>query len=96
MFTFVFATSARIIQAIPSPRSTSLPDTFIGLASNPMARAKPTNLPIIGNYYVNSGRYCILFDVDEANRRVIVYGIVASSYLHKVLTGRIQVVDGNK
>ena len=59
------------------------------LANNPKAKAIPTNIPIIGEYYVNAGRYCILFDIDDSAQIVKIYSVVLSAYLDKVLKGKI-------
>lgn len=89
MYTFRFSQSADLVTVTIPEKTTSFPDTFEELANNPLARAKATNIQAIGEYYVNSGRFCILFDIDEDNNIIIVYGIVRSEYLHKILTGRI-------
>lgn len=95
MYTFRLSNSAVTNQAKIPEKATSLPGTYSDLADNPRARAKPTNIPAIGEYYVNSGNFCILFDIDEANQMIVVYGVVRKEYLHKILTGRLLIVDKN-
>lgn len=88
MYTFVFSINSDLILASIPDKATSFPQTFTDLASNPFSRAKETDLDVC-KYYTNSGKYCILFDVDESNQEVIIWGIVHRSYLHKLMTGRI-------
>jgi hypothetical protein len=57
--------------------------------TNPLAKAIKTNIPIIGEYYVNAGRYCILFDVDSQSQKVEIIAVVLDNLLHKILSGRI-------
>ncbi|MEP7163858.1 MAG: hypothetical protein ABI741_04140 [Ferruginibacter sp.] len=92
MYSFVFSPKANLSLTTVPEKTTSFPTTFTELANNPKARSKKTNIPAIGEYYVNSGRFCILFDLDEINQIIIVYGIVRSEYLHKIITGRINLL----
>lgn len=73
-----------------SKTSPSINSRLEDLANNPMAKAIPTNIESIGNYYVNAGRYCILIDVDEEKQEVTILSVVLSPYLDKVLKGKIQ------
>jgi mRNA-degrading endonuclease RelE of RelBE toxin-antitoxin system len=59
------------------------------LANNPMGRAIPTHIPLIGDYYVNAGRYCILFNVDQTNSKVTIISVKLSPYLDKILRNKI-------
>jgi hypothetical protein len=87
MYSFRFTLSADLRQVSLLNRQT----IYKGLSQNPYARAKKTNIPLIGEYYVNSGRLCILFDIDDTDNVIIIYGIVRSEYLHKIITGRISI-----
>jgi hypothetical protein len=69
--------------------ATSIEARLIDLSANPMSKAIPTNISIIGDFYVNAGRYCILFDVDQVDQVVELNGVVLSAYLHKIITGKI-------
>jgi mRNA-degrading endonuclease RelE of RelBE toxin-antitoxin system len=69
--------------------SPSIADRLLELEDNPLARAKPTNMPAFGDYYVNAGRYCILFDVDQNTETVTILSVRQAPYVHKLLTGRI-------
>lgn len=89
MYTFRFAISVNLVQAKIPEKATSFPVTYTGLATNPLARAKKTEISAIGEFYVNSGNFCILFDIDEPNQLIIIYGIVRKEYLHKIITGKI-------
>jgi hypothetical protein len=55
------------------------------LSTNPFSRAIKTGIPVIGNYYVNAGRYCILFDVDEDSEKINILAICNNNLLHKIL-----------
>jgi len=58
------------------------------LSSNPIGRAKLTNKNIFGEYYINSGnQHCIVFDIDETNNVVLIYRVLRSAHLHKILVG---------
>lgn len=92
MYTFVFSQKSNLVLATVPEKTTSLPTTFTDLANNPLARAKKTNIPIIGEYYVNSGNFCVLFDINATKQEITVYGIVRKEYLHKILTGRIGLI----
>lgn len=61
------------------------------MASNPFSKAIKTDIRIIGDYYVNAGRYCILFNVDESTSTITIKSIVLDNLLHKILTDRIQI-----
>jgi hypothetical protein len=69
--------------------STSIESRLSDLSANPMSKAIPTNISIIGDFYVNAGRYCILFDVNEEQQIVEINSVVLSAYLHKIITGKI-------
>jgi len=57
------------------------------LIANPLARAKETKLPAIGNYYINAGRYAVTFDIDVNDEKVIIISVVFKAFLHKILIG---------
>lgn len=69
--------------------STSISNRLDELEQNPFTVAISTNIPRIGDYYVNAGRYCILFDIDPLSESIYVRDVVLSAKLHKILTGRI-------
>ncbi len=68
--------------------STSIDERLIELENNPMSKAIPTSLPIIGDFYVNVGRHCMLYNIDQENKKVLIKSVVQSVLLFKVL-GRI-------
>jgi len=72
-----------------SQRSPSILNKLENLSLNPHSICIPTGIPQIGNYYVNAGRYCILFDIDDNNKVVHIHSIYLSAKLHKILTNRI-------
>lgn len=42
-----------------------------GLVQNPLARAKPTNNPALGDYYIHAGnKYDILFNINEDKKTI--------------------------
>lgn len=69
--------------------STSISAKLEELVVNPKARAKQTEIPIIGTYYINAGRFSILFDIDEEKEEIHILNIVYSSFLYKILSGKI-------
>jgi len=69
-------------------QSPSLGNKLELLESNPLSIAIPTDMPIIGEYYVNAGRFAILFNLGEDNK-VSILSIVLRAKLHKILTKRI-------
>lgn len=70
-----------------SKNSESLENKLQGLASNPHKVAKATNDYVSCDYYVNCTKHCILFDIDDDKKIVILYTIVRSALLNKVLKG---------
>lgn len=69
--------------------SPSVLKKLAALAQSPLAEAIKTNIPIIGSYYTNCGRWCLLFDVSEKDEKIRLLHLVLSPYLHKIITGRI-------
>ena len=86
-----FEISDRVIKSLRDAASVakSIPDKLNDLAVNPVSNAISTGIPIIGSYYINAGRYCILFDINNDEQIVSILSIVPNSYLYRVLTGRI-------
>lgn len=72
-----------------SKKSPSVAERVHDLCENPFKKAIPTNIAIIGTYYSNCGRWCLLFDIDEDKEMVDIVGVMADAKLHKILTGRI-------
>jgi mRNA-degrading endonuclease RelE of RelBE toxin-antitoxin system len=70
-------------------RSPSIDDKLTGLSTNPYSIALPTEISCIGKYYTNAGRYCVLFNVDETKKEIIVLNVVLSPLLHKIMASRI-------
>ena len=72
-----------------SKQSPSIKNKLERLQTNPIANAIKTNVPHIGEYYVNAGIWCILFDIDTVSQEVQLLSVVHSAKLHKIRTGRI-------
>lgn len=89
MYTFICSESVKTRLREFGKVSTSISTKVEELVVNPKARAKQTEIPIIGKYYVNAGRFSILFDIDEEREKIHVLNIVYSSFLHKVLSGKV-------
>ena len=89
---YKFVISADVLSSMKAATATAagIADRIEDLANNPLARAKKTEIPAIGQYYINAGRYCILFDIDEASNEIRILAVVLSAYLFKILVGRIQ------
>jgi mRNA-degrading endonuclease RelE of RelBE toxin-antitoxin system len=59
------------------------------LESNPLTNAIPTNIPAIGNYYINCGnRTALLFNVDEDNEMIFILDVYYRSRLYEIISGR--------
>jgi mRNA-degrading endonuclease RelE of RelBE toxin-antitoxin system len=71
--------------------SPSINNKLQELVNNPEAVAVPTGKPAIGDFYVNAGRYAITFDINHDNQSVQLLSVVTRPYLHKLLTGKIQI-----
>lgn len=89
MYYFICPEDARLRLIKFGKKSPSIPTCLEELSVDPLARAKETGIPAIGKYYVNAGKYCLLFEIDESQKKVIILHVVYDSYLHKILTGRI-------
>ena len=51
-----------------SSRSPAVIERLEELKANPLGRANPTGISIIGEFYINAGnRWCILFDIDKTD-----------------------------
>lgn len=88
---YIFKVSDEVIESLKEANIIS-PSVSIRLGEivlNPYSKAIPTNIELIGNYYINTGRYCILFNVNEIDNSIEIIKICYSSYLHKILTGKI-------
>jgi mRNA-degrading endonuclease RelE of RelBE toxin-antitoxin system len=87
--------SDKILQYLndAAKHSTSVIDRIQELEENPLARARPTNNSVIGEYYVNAGRYCILMDIDQENSTVTILSVRSRSWLHKILSGWLDTPD---
>jgi len=86
-------THKRLIKA--NSKSPSVSTKLAEIAENPLNNAIRTHIPAMGDYYINAGRWCILFNVKETEEVVDVLSIVLSPYLHKILTGRIGAPGAN-
>jgi mRNA-degrading endonuclease RelE of RelBE toxin-antitoxin system len=69
--------------------SPSVSERLLELEENPLAHAKETGVQIIGDYYVNAGRYCIVFNIDHEEEIVNILSVCADAYLYKIITGRL-------
>lgn len=80
-------TLGRIIKF--SKKSPSIIDNLLALELDPFKKGKLTYLPIVAEYYVNCGRFVILYNVSEVNHTVIIIDVVLSALLHKIMIGKI-------
>jgi hypothetical protein len=94
---YKFEISEEVIKKIKSAKtiSPSVVTKLDGLATSPLKEAIKTNIPLIGNYYTNCGRWCLLFNVNEKEETVQILQIVLSPYLHKIITGRLTSYSAN-
>jgi mRNA-degrading endonuclease RelE of RelBE toxin-antitoxin system len=69
--------------------SPSISERLQQLEDNPLARAKETGIETIGTYYINAGRYCILFEIHEEEQIVEILSVRRGAYIHKLLRGII-------
>lgn len=67
----------------------SIHNRLTDLSTNPLAKAVATNIPLFGDFYVNAGRYCIVFNIDNKNQRIEILAVVLSPFLNKILTGQL-------
>lgn len=72
-----------------SIKSPSILNKIEVLSETPLSGAIQTGIETIGDYYVNAGRWCILFNIDEQNQTVQLLRIMHSAKLYKILQGLI-------
>lgn len=70
-----------------SKNSESLENKLKGLANNPHKIAKTVNEFIPCDYYINCTRHSILFDINDEKKEVVLYTIIRSALLNKILKG---------
>ncbi len=93
MFTFVLR--GQLVDELKSACqvSPSIISRIEEMGNNPLSKANKTDIPVVGEYYVNAGRHCILFDVDFDNEKIELRSVVQNVLLHKILTGKIAVPE---
>jgi len=69
-------------------RSPSIGDRLIELQNNPLTNAIKTNMSVHGEYYVNAGKWCILFNIN--GNEVNIVNLMRSEKLHKIFNGKIK------
>lgn len=69
--------------------SPSITTQLADLLKNPYAKAQETKIPVIGKYYINAGRYAILFEINDEAKTIDCLGVVLRACLYKILTERI-------
>ena len=70
--------------------SQSIEGKLNSLSENPMAIAIPTENELLGDYYINAGRYCILFSIDDEAETVNILSVRQKTFVYNVLVGRIK------
>jgi hypothetical protein len=91
MFTFLVRDQLRDEIKKATIQSPSIGDRLNEMSINPMAKAIKTDIPVIGEFYVNAGRYCILFNVDLDNEKIDIRSLVQDVLLDKVLKDKISI-----
>lgn len=66
-------------------KSPSIASRLVEMLETPLIRAVRTNLPLLGNYYINAGRWCILFNINEEDKIVELTGVKLSSGLYNIM-----------
>ncbi|MES1227010.1 MAG: hypothetical protein ABUT20_66670, partial [Bacteroidota bacterium] len=66
MYQFAFSTASLESFTKATRIATGLYQNLVRLGTNPLSNSIPTNIPAIGDYYINAGRYCVVFNVDTA------------------------------
>jgi len=74
---------------IADNHSPSVGDKLNELQSNPLTNAIKTNNPNLGEYYVNAGKWCLIFNIDGDSVEIL--SVMHSAKLYKILTGRITI-----
>ena len=78
---------------VADAHSPSISENLIQLQNNPLAKAIKLNIPKYGEYYINSGRHCIIFSVNTKQQTVDILDVVRDAYLHKILVGWISPIN---
>lgn len=68
----------------------SVMDKLQKLEKNPLAVAIKTGIPVIGEYYVNCGRYCLIYNINNEDECVNILSCLPSPRLHKLKCGWIK------
>jgi mRNA-degrading endonuclease RelE of RelBE toxin-antitoxin system len=88
---FTISCSDSVVQDLQEAAkiATSIPSKIEELSVTPLANAIPIEVPYAPQYYVNAGRFCILFNIDPTTSDVEIIRVVSNAYLYKVITRRI-------
>jgi len=68
-----------------SGKHPSVKDNIKKLASNPYEASLKVNVPGLSDYYINSGRYCLLVNIDDSSNCVEIVSVVHRSLLYRIL-----------
>lgn len=72
-----------------SKKSTSLPSKLLAISINPL-EGKIIEISSNNRYYVNSGRYAIVYTINEELKTVNVLSVPLRALLYKVLRNKVK------
>jgi hypothetical protein len=88
-YTINIPSRVQVRLAASNKKSPGIATRLTELLTNPYAKARKTNMPVIGSYYVNAGRYAILFEINEESKTIDCLAVVLRPFLYKMIKGKI-------